>query len=119
MNTKAQVTAEAKRTLKRMKTKGWKIHVHRNIEWYWCLENLDGHLTLNPTYDGFTFYTLLSDGSYAHTGSINWSCAHTGPVDRPTRYEDPNDAVAAQLKAAQDYRDRTSAWINQVEDALK
>jgi len=110
MRTKAQVTAEAKKTLKQMKTKGWKIHVHRNIEWYWCLENLDGHLTLNPTYDGFTFYTLLSDGSFAHTGSINWSGVY---------HDDPNQAVAAQLKAAQDYRDRTSAWINQVEDALK
>ena len=114
MITKAQVTAEAKKTLKRMKTKGWKIHVHQNIGWHWCLENLDGHLTLNPTYDGLRFYTLLSDGSCPHSGSINWSGSY-----KDNRHEDPNDAVAAQLKAAQLYRDGISAWVKQVEDAMK
>lgn len=108
MKTKAQVTAEAKKTLKQMKTKGWEIRVHENLGWHWCLENVGGHFCIHG--EDNCYWTLLSDGDYAHTGSVDWNARK--------EFSDPNRAVDHQLTLAREHRDKISAWINQVEDAL-
>ena len=109
MRTKAEAEARAKQVLAMTKTPGWSACVTNNLDWFWCLENVDGHLCLWESCRGGKFYCLLSSGDYSHSGSFNWSSS--------SFFKDPNAAVAHTLKLARAYTDRVDAWISKVETA--
>lgn len=112
--TKAQATAAARACRRKMKTKGWKLYVHENLGWHWCLEHADGFFTLhefNHPGEKPKYWTLMSDGGHQHCGSGEWT-------PRNKMFLDPNRAVAYQLKLAKDYARNTLSWVNKVDWAI-
>lgn len=107
--TKQQAQTEAKQCLSKMTTKGWKIHVHENLGWHWCLENIKGHFTLHKS--GDHHWTLLSDGDHSHCGSVQWS---TGAA----KFLNPNIAVSYQIEVAKRYAGKVSGWVASVEQRI-
>lgn len=107
--TKSQATGAAKRLLRRMRTKGWRICVSENLGWHYCIENAGGHITVNPSCAG-KFFCMMSAGQYQHTGCCDWSTDKT--------FKDPNAAVACTLGLAKAYADKTAKWIAHINKAL-
>lgn len=105
---KKQVVEKCNALLAKMKSKGWKPHIHENLGWHYCLENLDGHLTLNES--NGQYYCLLSEGDFKHSGSPLW---HSEKC-----FNDPNKAVEAQIKMARNKVDELDKIIKQAETIL-
>lgn len=80
-----------------MKTKGWKIHVHENLGWFWQLTHEAGLITVaggQPNYrenPNTRFHAMLS--SSGHGGCDSAWCDDK-------RFNDPNKAVSHRLKLA-------------------
>ena len=110
MNTKLEATRAAKKCLRLMRTKGWKIYIN-NIGWHWCLEHAAGHFTLRQSERAGEYWTLMSDGEHAHTGCMMWT-------DRSRMFKDPNAAVAHQLNLAKQHILRIASWVNKVDRTI-
>lgn len=90
-------TAEARKVLKLMKTKGWKIEVWENLGWHFCLRNY--RLSLYESRYGAKppqYSCLLASNDRAPgSGSCLWS-----PQQGHHR-SDPNVAVEVQMRLAE------------------
>lgn len=96
MKTKQEAIKAAKEILKKVNGYGWKVSVNKNMGWYWCLENLEGRLTLWPNHTGEKFNCMFS--TEARSGC---------PGFYDIRYfQDPNDAIIATLKQASEYANK-------------
>jgi hypothetical protein len=105
-NTKQEAEQAAFKTLSRMKTKGWAIHVHQNLGWFYCLKNK----TLNLYEMSGNFHCLLSEGTYENTGAVYWTTNNA--------FEDPNDAVEDQMNVAKAFADKINGVIQNLEKSL-
>lgn len=80
MNTKKEATQEAKKLLRKMKSKGWKIHVWENQGWYYNLihnvlslnvslasglSDIKYFCMLDPSYTFWTDHKIFSDPNEA------------------------------------------------------
>jgi hypothetical protein len=89
--------SEARTTLAKMKTRGWKIRVWENMGWHWSLTNALCGMSLHTTHDvrGLTFWGMMADGDCknAQHGSCGFqSCSHNS--------KDPNKAVTQLFKSS-------------------
>lgn len=113
-NSKLEAETAANDCLKLMKTKGWKICVHENLGWHWCLEHVGGHICLYQSSfaaAGSGYYTLMSDGETAHSGCLNWHSEN--------HFNDPNKAVEHQLQIAREFAQKTTKWVDEVEKKIR
>lgn len=104
--TKAQATREAKLVLARMTSTGWNIHVWENMGWHWCLEAMDGHLTLSGN--------VLADGSMNYFScSLSFTHPHAGDYEFASacRFTNPNLAVKRTLRILDDWFERQQASV--------
>lgn len=110
--TKQQATRAANALLRRMRTKGWRIFVHENLGWHYCVENADGHITVNPHAAGKSgkFYCMMSAGKYPHTGNVSWGTHQY--------FKDPNAAVSVTLALAKAYARKTTRWVARINKTL-
>lgn len=91
-----QAFADATATVKKMKTKGWQVHVWENRRWNWCLTNKLCGMSIHVTDDvrGRTFWCMMEgrDAKNATNGEFCWNVTEN--------FKEPNKAVAAMVKYA-------------------
>ncbi len=90
--TKEEATAHGEKLLAKMKGKWWKLRVHENLGWHYCVFN--GALSIHQSNDG-RYGALLSnidEGRYCGGGLAVWNDGKY--------YIDPNRAVLNQLAKA-------------------
>ena len=94
--TKEEAIKKAKLLVSKMKSKGWKTEVWENLGWHYSISK--GLLCVNGVKynDGkCKYYALLSGGDYPGTGECYWGDSRC--------FKDPNDAVTAVMKSAEDF----------------
>lgn len=99
IKTRKEAIAEAKSVLARMKTRGWKIFVHKNMGWHWSLVNRLCGMSLHRLFDsrkGIKFWAMMADGTAKEVthGSSGIYCTKQG------YFADPNKAVEVQFASA-------------------
>lgn len=97
----------AKRLLRKLKGKGWRIDVWENLGWHFRL--LLGPLQITER-DG-QYWTLMSDTPESGGGSYLWATQ--------TESSDPNRAVRLQVRKAREKVEQLHSLVKGVEDALK
>ncbi len=106
---KEEATKKAQAFLKKVKGKGWKIRVHQNMGWFYCLQN--GYLSVHEydwDDDGLSYSCGLSNEVGGVGTPMYWS-------DHPTHYDDPNEAIAGQIKRARAFIDRCNNVVQHAE----
>jgi hypothetical protein len=94
--------SDAKKCLRQLKYKGFKINVWENVGWHWELYKGGLHLYNS----GDNFFTLLSEcGKSGGHGFWNTSFRH----------KDPNKVITDQLKAAKSFIKKCSDAVKEVE----
>jgi len=106
MMTKQEATRRGKALLARMKTKGWKLRVWENLGWHYSLERPP--LSVYPLYreeeeSPSVGIMMTNKADESGWGYPCW--------DYKASNKDPNKAVEAQIKEAQEY-------VNQLQAAL-
>jgi glutamine synthetase len=109
-NGKAEVARKANALAKRMNGKGWQPHVSENLGWHYEVYN--GTLHVHPNDDGTYWCLFAKDTKYWGVGECFWD-------DDNRSYKDPNEAVEAQLKLAQDFVNECQTAINKVRDNIE
>jgi len=87
---KADATKKGKALLKRMRGKGWKLHVWENLGWNYSVEN--GPLSVSPA-SRTEFFCLLSD-------DVRYTCGGLAMWTTDFKSSDPNKAVAHAAASA-------------------
>ena len=95
-----------------MKGEGWKLRVHENLGWHYCVFNraMSVH-----EYNPGTYFTLLSGKDSEHYGAGGlavWS-------DDNKPYTDPNEAVLNQLILANDHIKKLVAAVSAVTNRIE
>ena len=94
----------------RMEGREWKVHVWENARQYFY-RVYNGGLSVQPSGTGGTYYTLFSvDGQNNH-GETFWKNALC--------FNDPNDAVKAQLQVAKKFVESCSVAISEVKSNVR
>jgi hypothetical protein len=83
---------EARETIRKLKTKGWKARIWENMGWHWCLVNTLCGMSLHNNGKFWTMINSEKESSHGDNG-VNFSRNHS----------DPNKAVAEQIKLALPY----------------
>lgn len=96
---------EAQETLKKMKSKGWKIHIWENFGWHFSL--IKGGMQIYK--DCPREYTVLFSERDSGGGSMFWT------PENAFRSKDPNKAVAKQLEVARKFVAQCQKAIVRVE----
>ena len=60
---------KAYKLVARMKTKGWKIHVHENLGWHWRITRDNGRITISEVSSG-KYECSFSTSEHLHCGCI-------------------------------------------------
>jgi hypothetical protein len=116
MRTEAEARKAGQELLSRMHGNGWTLHVHENLGWYYYVQL--GPATVYPIYasDDGKFYCLLANED------TQGKCGFGVPAwTTKESYEDPNEAVAAELASARAYANKVNcalALLDQFEKLL-
>jgi len=108
-NTRAAAQSFGRRIRLKLKGKGWKYETWDNLGWHvqWTL----GRLTLHYSRYSNKFSTLISDDDKCIGGAPHWS--------RTCSCEDPNEAVAADLKYALDITNDHLKGLKKIQRMIK
>lgn len=114
--TKREAREIAKKTLARMKTKGWKLYTWKNpgqnSNWHPALRNMNLFLMIQSgIFDKPGFYCLLASENPGCAGEQYWTDTRS--------FNEPNDAVKFQLKLAKAFVAKCDALIAKVEHSLE
>jgi hypothetical protein len=102
-----QAWSDANKLLKKMKSKGWEVRVWENLGWHYELVSRHISLHVLKGVKGPSYGTMMNL-------TEEFSCAGQPELRSPGYYSDPNDAVANQLKVAEDYMNKLQLAINLV-----
>ncbi len=110
--TQAAARAKARRLVAKLKGRGWKYEVWNTSEWHYCAVNGTLYVYVHEAMMGPKMYhTLLGNGDYPHAGEMFWS---------PSKmFDDPNDAVAYQVRLARKFLNKTTAAVRAAEAIQK
>lgn len=109
--TKAEAEQDARKTLARMETRGWKIKLDRNelTGWWYFLQN--GPLSVHYSIvKGRYFCMLARDSKYAGSGLSLWHVKNTS--------RNPNKSILLAVRAARKVVDQLDATVKQAEKIL-
>jgi hypothetical protein len=109
---KAEVVRKANALAKMMRGKGWIPYVGENLGWYYGVKNGTLNVSASEHEGETTYFCLLAkDTKYSGVGECFWS-------DNNTSYKDPNEAVKAQFKLAQDFVNECQSAIDKVKNNI-
>jgi hypothetical protein len=106
----------AEACLKRMTTKGWKVRVHDNLGWFWCLEHESGLLTVSG--GQLPYGQNPKKGFHAMLSSTKDSGACDTAWYDTEHFDDPNEAVTHRLQLAASYIERIAGPLRLLKTAL-
>lgn len=110
MKTKNEANVLAKKTLKMMKTTGWKIRVWENSGWHFSVKKSGMNIFWSEDFKAYS--CLLSTEANSCGGEVFWSDANTTGIHFSSK--DPNKVVAHQLSVAQQFVNKCQRVINKV-----
>lgn len=95
MGPRQKAIALGKETVKKMKTKGWKVHIWKNPHWYVYIHK--GMMTIRPEREypdgsGKVSYTVTLSEDHLGASSVEYSTNR--------RFSDPNKAMEYALSLA-------------------
>lgn len=112
--TKSEAVAKGRALLARMKGKGWKLRVHENLGWHYCVYSGPVGVSPSRTSQGVRFFSLVAgepEGSKGSSGLAVWS-------PNGTDYKDPNRAAQEAVKIVREVVGRYNQVLANAERAI-
>ncbi len=112
-DTKEEAIQAARRVIALLKDDKWTYHVWENLGWHWHFQNGPIFLMediINGKSQGFwTMLTTEVQPKFCY-GSLTWETTELQP-----HYDDPNDAVKAQMDSARNILDGLTTVVERGE----